>query len=99
MVAPASWWHTTFMNPPSDASGYVSPFSSHTVNLNLAVGTGSNLLPIVFFIIFAIWMLYTLVAAYHWFRYGHKSWLAVPAIALHVFVSGLLIIYIASGLA
>lgn len=56
------------------------------------------MLLILFFLIFFAWVAYSLVAAYHWFRYGHSSWLAVPAIGIHVFVSGLLIIYIASGL-
>lgn len=80
----------------SSGSGYQSPFQQPVFNISFG-GLG-NILVIVFFIAFFAWVAYTLVAAYHWFRYSHSSWLAVPAIGIHVFISGLLIVYIASGL-
>ncbi|MDB5265949.1 MAG: hypothetical protein JWM39_662 [Parcubacteria group bacterium] len=58
----------------------------------------SGFVPVVFSGIFLIWVIYTFVVIYHWFRYRHKSWFAVPAIALHLFVSGSIIIYMISGL-
>jgi hypothetical protein len=57
----------------------------------------SSVLTILFFIIFVVWVIYTLVAAYHWFRYSHRSWLAVPAVTAYVFGSLILIVYIATG--
>ena len=47
--------------------------------------------------IFAFWTLYTLVAVYHWLKYSHASWVAFPAIALHLFVSFALMAYALSG--
>lgn len=58
----------------------------------------SSVVPIIFSIVFLIWVIYTFVVIYHWFRYRHKSWFAVPMIALHLFVSGSIIIYMISGL-
>jgi hypothetical protein len=58
----------------------------------------SSFVPVVFSVVFLIWVIYTLVVIYHWFRYRHKSWFAVPAIALHFFVSGTIIVYMISGL-
>ncbi len=40
-----------------------------------------------------VWTLYTLVIAYHWFRYSHGSTIAVPAIATHLIVSLFLAMY------
>ncbi|KKW39202.1 MAG: hypothetical protein UY89_C0029G0005 [Parcubacteria group bacterium GW2011_GWA1_54_9] len=51
----------------------------------------------VLYIVFAFWALYTLVAIYHWLKYSHASWVAFPAIALHLFVSFALIAYSLSG--
>lgn len=49
------------------------------------------------YIVFAIWALYTLVAVYHWLRYSNASFIAVPAIAAHLFISFALISYTLSG--
>ena len=54
--------------------------------------------PVVFTIMFIVWAIYTLVVTYHWFRYHHRSWFAVPAIVLHVTVSSFIILYMVSGL-
>ena len=51
----------------------------------------------ILYIIFAFWALYTIVAIYHWLKYSHASLVAFPAIALHLFVSFVLIAYALSG--
>jgi len=43
--------------------------------------------------VFAFWALYTLVAIYHWLKYSHASLIAVPAIAVHLVLSVLLMSY------
>ncbi|HEX2792319.1 MAG TPA: hypothetical protein VHO23_01205 [Candidatus Paceibacterota bacterium] len=48
-------------------------------------------------VIFILWALYTLIAAYHWLRYGHRSPIAIPALVAHVIVSALLALYAISG--
>lgn len=58
----------------------------------------SGIVPVVFTLLFVIWVAYTLIVIYHWFRYHHRSWFAVPAIVLHFFVSGAIILYMVSGL-
>jgi hypothetical protein len=47
--------------------------------------------------VFAFWAIYSLVAVYHWLKYSHASWLAFPAIAVHIFVSLVLMSYGLSG--
>ena len=51
----------------------------------------------VLYAVFAFWALYTFVAIYHWLKYSHASWLAFPAIAIHLAVSFALIMYALSG--
>jgi len=58
----------------------------------------SALYPVAFALAFFIWLAFTLIIAYHWFRYSHRSTLTVPALALHVVVSGTLMLISASGL-
>lgn len=60
--------------------------------------TSEAVLSVIFTLIFIWWTIYTLVAIYHWFRYGRSSWVAVPAIALHLAVSGGIFIYMTSAL-
>lgn len=47
--------------------------------------------------VFAFWAVYTLVAVYHWLKYSHASWVAFPAIAVHLVVSVALMSYALSG--
>jgi hypothetical protein len=47
--------------------------------------------------VFAFWVVYTLVAVYHWIKYSHASFLALPAIALHLIISFSLMSYALSG--
>jgi hypothetical protein len=48
-------------------------------------------------LIFVFWAIYTLVAIYHWVKYSHASLIATPAIAVHLGVSFILIMYALSG--
>lgn len=48
----------------------------------------------IFYAVFFFWAVYTAIAVYHWIKYSHASLIAVPAIALHVFVSASLFLYI-----
>ncbi|MDB5264511.1 MAG: hypothetical protein JWN64_82 [Parcubacteria group bacterium] len=57
-----------------------------------------KVVPVLFTLLFILWVIYTLVAAYHWFRYGHRSAIAIPALAVHVAVSAVFALYAASGL-
>ena len=58
----------------------------------------SEVLPVLFLIVFAVWAVYTAVAAYHWIRFGHESWAAVPALLAHVVVSGWILVFTISGI-
>ncbi len=60
--------------------------------------TSESVISVLFTLIFIWWLIYTMVAVYHWFRYGRSSWIAVPAVALHLAVSGGIFIYMTSGL-
>lgn len=53
---------------------------------------------VIFALIFIFWLLYTLIIIYHWMRHAPDTWIAVPAIAVHLAVSGFLIFYATSGL-
>ena len=66
--------------------------------LSFGIPHVGNVLPALFFVVFAIWLLYTVVLAYHWFRYSYRSFLAVPMVALHIVVSGVLILLAVAGL-
>ena len=47
--------------------------------------------------VFAFWAIYTLIAIYHWLKYSHASWIAFPAITVHLFVSLALMSYALNG--
>jgi membrane protein YdbS with pleckstrin-like domain len=53
---------------------------------------------VLFALIFLFWLVYTLIVIYHWMRHAPDSWISVPAVAVHLFVSGWLIFYATSGL-
>ena len=54
--------------------------------------------PLALLIVFGIWLIFTLASAYHWLRYSHRSWVTVPALGAHVFVSGTIMLYMLAGL-
>jgi len=51
----------------------------------------------ILFLVCVYWLVYTIVASYHWFRYSHATWLTVPAIAVHLMISYALIVYALTG--
>lgn len=57
-----------------------------------------KVISITFTVLFIIWCVYTLVTAYHWLRYGHRSAVAIPALITHVLISGYLALFAISGL-
>ncbi len=50
-----------------------------------------------FCLVAVIWILYTLVAAFHWFKYGNRNHAAIMVMALHLGVTIALLIFILSG--
>lgn len=58
----------------------------------------NQVISVLFAVLFIIWSIYTLVTAYHWLRYGHQSKIALPALVVHVLVSGYLALYAVSGI-
>ena len=60
--------------------------------------TAEGVISVIFTLIFIWWLIYTVVAIYHWFRYGRSSWIAVPAIAAHLAISGMIFVAMTSGL-
>ena len=74
----------------------LQPFSppsailSHLPAGALSIGTTVEW---VLYAVFAFWFIYTIVIIYHWLKYSHDSWFALPAIALHLIVSIALIAY------
>ncbi len=79
----------------------LQPFTPPTALLNQLHLSGllspGFLLEWVLYAIFAFWALYTLVAIYHWLKYSHASWVAFPAIAIHLVISLALMSYALSG--
>jgi len=68
------------------------PFSAQ-----LSAISSGEFISVVLAIVFIAWVVYTLVAAYHWLRYSRGSLVAVPALAVHVAMSGWLGIIAVSG--
>lgn len=60
--------------------------------------TSEGVISVIFTLIFIWWLVYTVVAIYHWFRFGRSSWVAVPAVAVHLAVSGMIFVAMTSGL-
>jgi len=52
----------------------------------------------IFDLVVVYWLIYTLIAVYHWLTYSHNANIAAPAIVLHIFVSLVLMGYAISGL-
>lgn len=80
------------------ASAPLTPFSVPIVFASLLSALSSA--PIILGISSLVgiaWLLYTAVAVYHWFRYSHASWVAIPAIIAHLTVSLALLVYALSG--
>jgi tellurite resistance protein TehA-like permease len=74
-------------SPPTD-------FLGHFPLLHASIISATTL---VLYFVFAFWLVYTLVVIYHWLKYSHGSWITLPAIAIHLFISLCLISYLLSG--
>ncbi len=48
-------------------------------------------------LIFGIWLIFTLVAIYHWLKYSHGSILSLPAIFIHLTISIALMSFALTG--
>lgn len=57
-----------------------------------------GVISVVITLVFIWWAIYTLVAIYHWFRYGRDSWVAVPAVVLHLAISVWIFVFATGGL-
>jgi len=77
---------------PPEPLPRLSPPSFAAFHVNAGAG-----LEWLFYIVFGIWAIYTLVAAYHWLRYSHAPVTALAAIAAHIVVSLALLGYALSG--
>ena len=69
-----------------------TPFDSNFMHLS----SGTVFL-IVFFLILIIWLIYTLVAGYHWLKFGNQSKIGISVLIVHVVVSALLFLMAGSG--
>ncbi|KND47511.1 MAG: hypothetical protein AB199_03715 [Parcubacteria bacterium C7867-004] len=79
-----------------EQAALVAPFPSPTV---LFTGLDPvQVISVLFTVLFIIWAIYTIVTAYHWLRYGHRSAVAIPALITHVAVSGFLALFAVSGI-
>ncbi len=77
----------------------LQPFSPPAALLSYLPGgfSAGLLVTWVLYAVFAFWALYTFVAVYHWLKYSHASWIAFPAIAVHLLISLALISYALNG--
>ncbi len=57
-----------------------------------------QLIPLLFTLVFIVWAIYTVVAFYHWLRYGDNIVVSLGAMGMHLFISSTLAIYAVSGL-
>lgn len=92
------WFHYGSAPAQQAQTGTVDTATTQTVQPQAAPADLSGVIPVLFSLVFIVWVIYTLVVIYHWFRYRHKSWFAVPLNAMHLFVSGTIIIFMISGL-
>ena len=65
----------------------------------VAAFDAGKLVSVVAWVMFVLWLVYTVVAAYHWLRYSHQSSIAIPALIIHVTVSFALALFAVSGFA
>jgi hypothetical protein len=56
-----------------------------------------TVLAVIITIVFIWWVIFTLVVIYHWWRFSRDSIFAVPAIAVHIFVSGWIFVFATGG--
>ncbi len=59
--------------------------------------TTGQVIGLLFALIFIWWVIFTIVAIYHWVRFGRLSIIAVPAVGIHIFVSFYLLFFMIGG--
>lgn len=79
---------------PTEPLKPFSPPSALLTSLHVSPGAAVTW---ALYAVFALWVLYTIVAVYHWLKYSHASSIAFPAIAAHLFISFALMSYALSG--
>ena len=57
-----------------------------------------SVLAVVITLVFIWWAIFTLVVVYHWFKYSRDNVIAVPAIVVHIVVSGWIFVFATGGL-
>lgn len=55
-------------------------------------------LSVIVTVVFVWWAIFTIVAGYHLLRFARDSWFTLPALALHLIVSGWLFVFATGGL-
>jgi uncharacterized membrane protein YdbT with pleckstrin-like domain len=58
----------------------------------------ANIVPLFFTLVFIVWLIYTIVSFYHWYRYGDNIIVSLGAMGMHLCVSSFLAMYAVSGL-
>jgi len=76
-----------------------APPSALFAQLHIAGVSAGTVVTWALYVVFAFWAIYTIIAIYHWLKYSHASWIAFPAIGVHLFVSIALMSYALSGYA
>ena len=59
---------------------------------------GITIVAFIFYTVVLFAAVFTIVVLYHWVRYGHRSFMMIPALVAHFVVSFALIGFAASGL-
>ncbi len=75
----------------------LQPFGTPNAAFSQLHISSGSIVTWLFYLVFAYWAIYTIVAIYHWIRYSRASHIAVPAIVVHILVSLALLGYIVSG--
>ena len=78
--------------PPTQIAQMQSPFGTLFNSISQV-----QLFGIVFGLVFLVWVLYTTIVLYHWFRYSRKSRLTIPVVVVHLVVSGFLFLMASSA--
>jgi hypothetical protein len=85
----------------NDLNAYTSPFSKPIFSLPNTTAAHvdfTGILTVGLIGTTLVWLAYTGVATYHWFRYSHRSIIAIPAVAIYIIVSGFILLYMASSI-
>ena len=85
--------YATLQTMPT-ANPFANPITARIVSID-----PTKAIAVIFLLIAAVWLIYTIVAGYHLFRYGHKSSVSIPAVLLHIFISAAFFLYALSGFA